>query len=282
MIQDSGAAHCAAEVRSFDRERWLFTFLAPRSARAHLNALYAFNLEIARIREVVSDPMLGQIRLQWWREAIDGITAGEPRDHPVVAALEHALGQTGLEPTDLMALVDGREADLAEEGPAEWGAFEAYCRATGGALNRAALDVLGVVEPRAADAGELIGTAWAMTGHLRNVAWLAAHGRVALPADLLARHGVARDDLLACRSTQGLCFVAETVAAAARNQITAARAHAFPAPKAAHAVLGQARICEATLNRISEFGFELFHARLALAPIAAPLAVARVGLTGNF
>ena len=80
---------CAALVRRVDYDRYLTALFAPPPARERLFALYAFNHEIAKVRETVSEPMIGQIRLQWWREAIGGIHAGTPRKHMVVAACRH-------------------------------------------------------------------------------------------------------------------------------------------------------------------------------------------------
>ena len=66
----SNAAHCAALVREHDRDRYLATLFAPAETRDALFALYAFAAEIGRVRDVAREPMPGEIRLQWWRDAI--------------------------------------------------------------------------------------------------------------------------------------------------------------------------------------------------------------------
>ncbi|MEJ2028057.1 MAG: squalene/phytoene synthase family protein, partial [Limibacillus sp.] len=73
--------YCAAEVRRFDHDRYLSLLLAAEPLRRSLLAIYAFNLEIARTAESVSEPMIGQIRLQWWRDSIEGLYGGAPRRH---------------------------------------------------------------------------------------------------------------------------------------------------------------------------------------------------------
>ena len=80
-------AACLDDVRRRDHDRFLTALLAPANRRAALFALYAFNAEIARVREAVSEPMLGQIRLQWWRETIEALARGEVRGHEAAAAL---------------------------------------------------------------------------------------------------------------------------------------------------------------------------------------------------
>src|SRR3546814_15149921 len=86
-MTESPDEYCAAEVRRQDPDRWLTALFAPDARRPALLALYAFNAEIARAREAVSQPMIGQIRLQWWREDWEGMEAGGVRAHPVVLAL---------------------------------------------------------------------------------------------------------------------------------------------------------------------------------------------------
>ncbi len=79
--------HCAALVREADRDRYLATLFAPAAQRNALFALYAFNVEITRVRDLAREPMPGEIRLQWWREALTGEREGEAAAHPVAAAL---------------------------------------------------------------------------------------------------------------------------------------------------------------------------------------------------
>ena len=87
--------HCAALVREADRDRYLATLFAPAEHRDALFALYAFNVEIARVRDLAREPMPGEIRLQWWREALSGERAGEAAAHPVAAALRETLARYG-------------------------------------------------------------------------------------------------------------------------------------------------------------------------------------------
>ena len=87
---------CEALVRKVDTDRYLAALFAPASLRFHLFALYAFNYEVAKTADAVSQPVLGQIRLQWWRDSIEEIYAGKVREHEVVKALAEAIGAHGL------------------------------------------------------------------------------------------------------------------------------------------------------------------------------------------
>src|SRR5579864_3974017 len=83
----------AALVRRHDRDRYQTALFAPADRREALFALYAFNYEIARVREIVTQPMLGQIRLQWWREIVAAAYEdGPPRPHEVAGPLAAVIG----------------------------------------------------------------------------------------------------------------------------------------------------------------------------------------------
>src|SRR5690349_12291061 len=127
-------SYCADLVRRADYDRYLTALFAPAEARERLFALYAFNHEIARVRETVSEPMLGQIRLQWWREAIAGIYDGKPRKHAVVEALAAAAAATRAPRAGFEALIDAREADLAGRAPATLAELESYCEGSSAQL----------------------------------------------------------------------------------------------------------------------------------------------------
>src|SRR5471032_1172974 len=118
--------HCAALVREFDRDRFLATLFAPAEHRDALFALYAFNVEIARVRELAREPMPGQIRLQWWREMLSGERDGEAAAHPVAAALRETLSRYGFVASPLLELIDERVFDMYNEPMATVGALELY------------------------------------------------------------------------------------------------------------------------------------------------------------
>lgn len=117
-------------VRRLDPDRWLSTrFITDDKTRADVVALYALNVELSRVAATVSDPMMGEIRLTWWREAFEHIAAGKPpRRHPVVEALG------GFDPMALEVLPEGRFADLDAEPFADDAALLAYVDGTAGAV----------------------------------------------------------------------------------------------------------------------------------------------------
>src|SRR5450759_2967476 len=118
--------HCAALVREADRDRYLATLFAPAEHRDALFALYAFNVEIARVRELAREPMPGEIRLQWWREMLSGERDGEADAHTVAAELQATLARHGFVATPLLELIDARTFDLYDEPMPTIGDLELY------------------------------------------------------------------------------------------------------------------------------------------------------------
>src|SRR4051812_33354988 len=143
MNQDP-AAYCLEQVRRFDRDRYLCALFAPEADRPHLLALYAFNAEIARVREIVSEPVIGQMRLQWWRDALVEFRDGNVRAHPVAQALAAALRARPVRGELLERMLVAREFDLADVPPDSLAALEQYAEGTSSSLLLAALDMLGV------------------------------------------------------------------------------------------------------------------------------------------
>ncbi|MCG8443887.1 MAG: squalene/phytoene synthase family protein, partial [Caulobacterales bacterium] len=136
-------ADLSARVRRHDEDRWLAAQFAPAPERERLIALYAFHLEVARVAEVVSEPMIGEIRLAWWREALEEIDdpAKTPRRHEVVEALAAACAEPSVRPPRnvLEAVIDARGRDLDDRPFADIAELSAYAEATAGGLMRAAL-----------------------------------------------------------------------------------------------------------------------------------------------
>lgn len=286
-------AACADTARELDRERWLAGGLAPRRARDDLLVLLAFNAEVARTRDVVSEPILGQIRLQWWRDTIEAAAAAPgsvPDDptataalaHPVAGGLARLFAMGKLAPADLLPLVDAREAELDETGADNIDDFLARIDATAGALNRAALRLLGADTDTSREAADHAARAYGIAGQMRAAAVNAARGRVTLPRDLLDRHGVTDSALRGGNPPAGLASVARTLAQQAHRHVDAARQLRREVPATALPVLVTVRFARRHLARLARAEFDLFSPRLEPTPAAAPLVVLMTMLTGRY
>src|SRR5712692_5259193 len=181
-----GLSPLAALVRRHDRDRYQTALFAPADRREPLFALYAFNYEIARVRESVTQPMLGQIRLQWWREVVAAAFAGAPaRQHVVAEPLAAVVRDFALTRSHFDRMIDARERDLADEPPATLAALEDYAEGTSATLLYLALEVLGITEASAVAAASEVGIGYALAGLLRAMPFHARTGRCYIPAEIV-------------------------------------------------------------------------------------------------
>lgn len=253
-------AYCAAQVRSLDSDRYVTALFAPAPRRADLMALYAFNIELARGREAVSEPALGQIRLQWWRDAVAECYGGRARRHQVVQPLAAAIERHGLSRHLFDRIIDAREADFAAGPPEGLEDLLAYADATSAALNLLALQTLGVRDDRLERAGMAAGTGWALAGTIRGLRHLLRVGRSPLPRDLMAKHGLAQADLQSPGRSDPLCNLVHEISLIALKYID--DSHVEQAGKA-RPVLLQTVLARAYLKRLARTGHDPFDQRNA-------------------
>ncbi len=252
MVKGS-LSSCAEQVRRHDNDRFLCALFAPPAEREALFALYAFNLEVAKVREVVSEPALGLIRLQWWREVIDAIYAGRPAPrHEVAEPLAEAVRRHELSRAHFDRLLDAREFDMEDVE-----SLVTYAEGTSATLAALALEVLDAREAAAGEAGRRVGIAWALTGLLRAVGFHARGGRLYLPRSLMRRHGLSANEVLAARPSAALAAVAAEVAATARRHLEEARARRPEVPRRALPALLPAVLADAYLGRMEKGGHDV-------------------------
>ncbi|MDE0057528.1 MAG: squalene/phytoene synthase family protein [Defluviicoccus sp.] len=273
-------SYCAAEVRRLDRERYLAALFAPSGRREALFALYAFNLEVAKTAEVVSEPMLGEIRLQWWREALDGIFAGSVREHPVVAALAEAVEAHELDRARFEAIVDGRAADLDPDPPPDMYALEAYAGATAVPLVELACQILGAGEAMAA--ARAAGLGLGLAGVLRAVPFHARQRRLYVPLSLLSDAGIAAATLFDRAPPVAFAEAVAPIAERARAHIAAVRQARRDVPRTARAAFLPLAVAEAHLSRLARNGHDAFDPRIGISPLAAQLRIALAALGGRY
>jgi len=188
MAPDAGLD---AEVRRVDEDRWLASRFAPADVRARLVAIYALNHEIARTADVVTQAAIGDIRLQWWRDALAEVFDGRRvRAHPVLAAIAQAHRETPLPRDTLEALVDARGRDLDSAAFATFAEIDGYLDGTAGNLLRTALAACGADSD--APIVDAAARAWGYAGLLRAAAHWRAKGRSILPQENSDPHAMVK------------------------------------------------------------------------------------------
>ena len=266
-------SYAARQVRQYDRERFVTTLFAPAGRREALWALYAFNLEVASVRERVREPMLGQIRLQWWRDSLDALYLGGRRHHEVADALAEAVQAHDLTRSHFNRLLEARERDLTDQPPETLAELEGYADDTAATISALALEVLAARGEGAQAAGQHVGIAWSLVGILRAIPFHAGGGRLMLPTGPLAERGVHTGEVLAGKSSPGLAAVVEEIAAKADEHLVKARRLRPEVPPGALAALLPAVQAGAHLADMRRRRFDPFDRRWPVTP-AGPARVA--------
>jgi len=178
---------CLDLIRKHDHDRYLTTLYAPENRRAALASLYAFNYEISRVRESVSDPMLGEIKIAWWRESIAEIYENKTKEHDILKSLSPAIHHYKLPLEVFNQILDQRGTDLYDELPKTYDALESYFDATAGSLLKLACHILGAD----VKAGHIkyLALIWGYVGHARAIPYHLSLRKKYIPLELLEQEG---------------------------------------------------------------------------------------------
>lgn len=256
---DFNFGHCESLVREGDPDRYWASLFAPTDKRPFLHALYAFSFEIARVRDSVREAMVGEIRLQWWRDALQGEARGDVRANPVAAALDDTIVRFRLPRQALVDLIDARVFDLYDDLMPSLNDLEGYCGETSSRLIRLASIVLANGQDTGgADAAGHAGVAYAVTGLLRAFPWHARSGQVYIPQDILARHGVVREDIVKGRGGPGLVAALADLRAIARRHLQQARTLKGAVPPEVRPAFQPLALVEPYLKAMERRGYDPF------------------------
>jgi phytoene synthase len=242
------AGYCAELVRTADCDRYVATLFAPAEHRGALYALYAFNAEIARVREVAREPLPGEIRLQWWSEVLRGEREGEAQANPVAAALLASVERYRLPPNKLIELVEAHRFDLYDEPMTTAAALETYASKTSSALFALAAQILSGSATEAS--AESAGQAHAIAGLLRALPLYAARRQLYLPLELLDRHAAKPADIYAGRASPGLDAATAELRNLARRHLAALRERLPSLPRQALPAFLPLALVGPTLDRL--------------------------------
>lgn len=257
---------CADLVRNHDFPRYAATLFAPAAERRALLALYAFNVEIVRVRDQVSQPLPGEIRFQWWTDLFSGLVHGSAEGNPVAAELLRAIRDFDLPVEPLSLLVDEHQFDLYNDPMPTMTALEGYLAATSSALLALAARIMGEASDAAEHLARHAGLAHGIAQVIANLPRDSAHRQLFLPQQFLTSHGCGIEDVFAGKQTPQLNAVLDQLIGEARAHLATASsllAQVPPSARPAFLPLSQAR---ADLDRLSRPGRNPF----------APLLVSRL------
>ncbi|MDO8980001.1 MAG: phytoene/squalene synthase family protein [Afipia sp.] len=233
----SAEVFCTDLVRAQDFKAYAASLFVPPEARRAWMALAAFNAEVAHVRDHVSQPLPGEIRLQWWRDALTG--GSQTADHgavegnPVAAELLRAMTLYDLPIEAFVRLIDAHVFDVYDDPMPDMAALEAHCRDTSAAMYALRAKVLGVNSPETARLAEHAGIAEGLVDVMLALPRHAARRQLYLPGDLMAVHGVIAEEVFLQQSSSSLKDALAHLRREARAQLDQAMAMVAEAPLAA-------------------------------------------------
>ncbi|MCF7671713.1 phytoene/squalene synthase family protein [Bacillus subtilis] len=222
--------HCLQFLRQSDFDRYLAVLYAPEDKRPALAALYAFNAEIARIRDVAHDALPGEVRLQWWRDLINGTEHGAVTGNPVAALLLQAIQDYQLPRSVFDAYCEARIFDLYNDAMPSRNDLEGYCGETACAILQMAAMILDADAAKSsAELSGHAGVAQAVSGLLRLLPLHRRRGQVYVPEDMLQAVGVNAEQFIKGDDKQAMQRVVSVLTALAREHYAAFEKQPMPA-----------------------------------------------------
>ncbi len=254
----AAAAVCASEVRSHDFARYATTLFVAPERRRPLLALYAFAIEIARVRDHISQPLPGEIRLQWWSDALAGRAEDEASGNPIASELFEAIAACGLPVERLEALIEAHRFDLYDDPMPSILAFEDYCGATAGTLYDLAAGILGHRSETIAHLAHHAGVAHGIATVLTRLPVHAARRQLYLPEDVLHEHGARAEDIFAGQTTPALFAVIDHLAGEARGHLASAARLLSEVPRDVRPAFLPLPLLRRALDRVGRRGYDPF------------------------
>jgi len=250
-VKSESAAFVVAELRQHDRDRYYASLLLPPGPREAVAALYAFNADIASIRDRAREPAAGEIRLQWWADALGGQGHGNVRQNPLADALLETVADYNLPVAPLSRMVAARRFDLYQDPMPDTATFEGYAGETTSALYQLAAMILNggrPVEP--GDAAGHLGVAHALIGHLRAFGYNASRGRIFLPWDVFAVCGVEEKDVIVGTPSEGLAIALTRLSEMASGHLSMARSAIAELPRPLRTAFAPIAVLPRQLRRL--------------------------------
>ncbi|CAO3693686.1 unnamed protein product [Umbelopsis ramanniana] len=267
----SAQKYCADSVRKNDYENYLCIPFYPKQVQNAQYAIRAFNVELASIRESVSNAMIGKMRTQFWKDTIDKTFAKKPPQQPIALALADALQHASLSPMWFKRIINEREENLEDPQFMTIKDMEKYAENTASCLLYLQLESLNVRDVNADHIVSHIGKMIGITTLLRSIPFHASQKRLVLPAEITAKHNIVQEDVFRQGHAEGLEDAVFDVATAAHDHLLTARSMLKSVPPAAMPVILSAVPCAQYLAKLEQHNFNAFEPKLQVRNWKLPL-----------
>ncbi|WP_455481170.1 phytoene/squalene synthase family protein [Bartonella sp. B12(2025)] len=275
--------YCLNILRAMDRDRYISVLFAPKKKRRALAALYAFNVEVARIRESVHDPLIGEMRLRWWYDSIANGEMQNSKNNPILSDLFTAMTLFNLPKIAFLRYCDAQISNLYHNPIATLHDLEFYCGETASIILQLSCHIL---DPDAAqdftNVCEYGGIAQGLSGVLRLLSFMQSRYQYYLPADMLKAMGVDRKDLESnCVDDKQKCHIVESMVALSRDHYTKFYEHSSALPRLLKPAFLPLAIIPASLQKAVQLGAALFQESATLPLIHRCWLITRAAISGG-
>lgn len=259
----SSTSYCINLVRQYDYENYLCSLLLDNRSRQSVFALRAFNVEIAKISDSVTVETIGNMKIQFWTDALDNIYAkGQCPNHPVAKELKKAIGIHNISKIWFTKLLEGRANNLHDRPFESTDALEEYSEQTVSSILYLTLEALGVKDTNADHCASHLGKAIGIGTLLRSTLRHAKSRTVLWPTDILLQHGVSQEDILRGKNRPAVKEATFQLASLAHVHLDKARSLCNGVPTSGFRGLLPAVPCDSFLKTLQRTGFDIFHAKL--------------------
>jgi len=258
----ASAAFCAELVRSHDFSRYASTLFVPVAQRRALLAIYAFNVEISRVRDQVSQPLPGEVRLQWWTDMLAGESHGGVEGNPVAAELGLVIRNYQLPVERLLRLIDEHQFDLYNDPMPTMAALEGYINDTTSALFSLAAGIAGWQSPEIEHLARHAGLAYGLAEVMAALPLDVARRQLFVPLQLLESSGSGMEEVFAARETPKLRAALDQLVGKLRDHLKKSLALMASVPPEVRPVFLPLALVARDLKRMSRADSNPFAPRL--------------------
>ncbi|AGF75640.1 phytoene/squalene synthase family protein [Bartonella vinsonii] len=276
--------YCFDILRATDRDRYISVLFAPKKKRRALAALYAFNGEIARIRETVHDPLIGEIRLRWWYDSIADDKMQNSQNNPILSDLFTAITLFNLPRKAFIRYCDAQILDLYHNPITTLHDLEFYCSETASIILQLSCQILAAEAAQDfTDIYKCGGIVQGFSGILRLLSFMQSRYQYYLPTDMLKAVGVNREDLESHRvNDKQKCHIVEAMVALSRDHYRKFYKDFCTLPKNLKPAFLPLAIIPASLQKAEQLGAEIFQESATLPLIHRYWLITKAAITGNF
>jgi len=259
---DKNLDYCLELVKKSDYENYLAILLLPPNIQRAAFGLRAFNIELAQIQEVTSQKQIAQMRLQFWKDAIDQIFQGQPPHKPAAMEIAGACKYFNLSKQWIDRVVKARASQLTKTSYTSVQDAEDFAEQINASLYYLLLECLNVKSVHTDHVASHLGKAQGLVTLVRSVPFHASQRSVMLPLDLLAKHKVSQEDIIRGKESQSVKDVIFDIASVAHQHLEKARSLKDSIPKNVYPLFLNASVCDFYLKTLQKVDFNVFDPKL--------------------